>query len=301
MPNEDVESSSYSGFELLLFFVTPIIFTVILLAVLFSLFNFDAKQPILRFADRIPLVNKVMPDPKSKVSDKAAAAVQDKSEAKADQIDQLKSKNAVTAAELKQAQTDLQTKEQQITQLTAQLSQLKAQLANKTQNEAQYEQQIKELANMYAKMMPSKAAPILENLTNSELVLILHEMNEDSRVKILEKMDSQKAAAASIQLKDVNKVNNLEISALQERLDLQSKSGSTASTSGSSAADIASTIAQMPAKSAASLLLEMMSINKNKVISILGAMDNTAKSSVLSSMSDSSPKETAALAAQLMK
>ena len=81
------------------------------------------------------------------------------------------------------------------------LAELEEKLKDKTQTEEEYNNQITQLANMYAKMNPSKAAPIIEALTPKEMVLVFSMMKADSRGAILEKMDAAKAAEASIGVK----------------------------------------------------------------------------------------------------
>src|SRR5690606_36912857 len=117
-----------------------------------------------------------------------------------------------------QANSTNESKDQSIKTLEEQLKALQEQETIKTQSEEQYKQQIQQLANMYAKMSPSKAAPILENMTLKETVLVLSVMNADDRGKVLEKMDPKLAADASIQLKDMVPAKDLQIAALQERL-----------------------------------------------------------------------------------
>lgn len=71
MMTEEKESS-YSGFERFLFFVTPIIFAIILIGVLLTLFNANWRSQLVSIASEIPIVNKwVTPEeaPKDKAKE----------------------------------------------------------------------------------------------------------------------------------------------------------------------------------------------------------------------------------------
>jgi flagellar motility protein MotE (MotC chaperone) len=150
---------------------------------------------------------------------------------------------------------------------------------------------------MYAKMNPSKSAPILENLTLQERVLVLSEMKQVDQVKVLEKMDPIKAAQASIYLKDVVSAKDREIAALQDRIKLND---STVASQKLTKNDLGKTFANMTAKSAATVLLQMQSITPAKVIEILSSMDNTSRAKVMTALSDLSKETAAAISTKLV-
>lgn len=176
---------------------------------------------------------------------------------------------------------------------------LEEKLKDKTQTEEEYNNQITQLANIYAKMTPSKAAPIIENLTPKEMVLVFSMMKPDSRGAILEKMDAKKAAEASIGLKDVIPVRDKEIAALQERLALNGVKDPTNGSSSVSKEDLGQTFANMVPKSAANVLLEMYKSNPDKVLAIISGMDNASRSKVMSSLSDANKEIAASITAKL--
>ena len=53
----------------------------------------------------------------------------------------------------------------------------------------QYQAKITELSSMFAKITPSKAAPIIQSMTLEEVVLIFSNMRPEDRVRIMEKMN----------------------------------------------------------------------------------------------------------------
>ncbi|CAG7603051.1 hypothetical protein PAESOLCIP111_00562 [Paenibacillus solanacearum] len=295
------QSSSYGAMErFLIWFLIPFVFTAVLLGVLLTIFDYDVLNGVLKAANKIPVVNTIIPDPKTKPADSsaeqtnapapsgsAAAPSQD------DKLAQLQAKLDQQSADLKKAEAALQQRDLQIKDLQLKNSSLEEKVKTKTLTEDEYTNQIQQLATMYSKMTASKAAPIMENLTIRELVLVLSMMKTDDRVKVLEKMDPKKAADASILLKDQTSVRDTQIAALQERVN--QLSGPDAKTSDKlTKDDLGATFANMTPKSSAAVLLEMQKTNPDKVISILSSMDSAGRSKVLSALSDQS-KETAAL------
>src|SRR5690606_5103730 len=58
---EDLESGG--GFARFMFFVTPILFTVVLLSVLLTLFNMNFRATMIEIGSKIPIVRNFVPDP----------------------------------------------------------------------------------------------------------------------------------------------------------------------------------------------------------------------------------------------
>lgn len=302
MAKVDAENSSYGAFErFLIWFFIPLVFTSVLLGVLLSIFDYNVMNNLLKMASKIPIVNHIVPAPKEgAATDKTSGSEQpaDKQKALEDEVARLNQKIADQEAELKQAAELNQQKDQNIQDLKAQISTLQDQLKGKTQSEEEYSKQIQQLATTYASMTPSKAGPLLENLTLNERVLVLSAMKTDDRVKILEKMDPKIAAETSILLKDTVPVRDTEIAALQERLQLNEPLDSKKAEK-LSRDDMATTFANMAPKSAATVLVEMMKSSQDKVVAILSSMDNQARSRILTAMADVSKEATATLTAKL--
>lgn len=288
MANADIEKSSYGLFERFLYiFFIPTLFLALLLGVLLTLFDYDVKDSILRLADKIPLVNSVVPDPAPDIKEPET-----KEAITAGEIEELTGQLARKKAELSQSINDLKQKDLTIEELQTNITKLREEMEEKKLTGAEYLLQIQALASMYGQMSPSKAAPILENLTPSELILILSQMKADARIGVLEKMDPKTAANASIQLKDVVPVDVRAIAALQERLDEYMKRDPLTS-SKLNKDELALTFSNMTPKSAATVLLEMNRIDAKRVVNILISMNSQGRSKVLTALADLS-KETAA-------
>lgn len=303
----ELEKSTYSAFERFLYwFFIPIVFTVVLIGALLSLFDYDVMNQVLKAGNKIPIVNAIIPDPKpdAKTAERNSSDSQQKNASTQESLEStvadLKAKLAAKDAELQAADAAFQQKDQALKETQAKVGALEEQLKTKAKTDAEYEEQIRQMASMYAKMMPSKAAPILENMTLSEQVLILSEMKPDERVKILEKMDAKKAADASVALKDSVPAKDRQIAALQERLKLYEESqAKDASGQKMSKSDLGQTFASMTPKSAAALLIEMEKANSAKVTEILNATDTQSRSKIMSAIADVSKETAAAITVRL--
>ncbi|MEI7027331.1 MotE family protein [Paenibacillus sp. y28] len=299
MAGSDVERTGYGTFERLLYlFLIPLVFVTILLGVLLSLFDYDIKGSMLKIGNQIPFLEKIVPDPVSETpavtTDKGSMG---KAASSAQEMADLKAKTAEQESSLADLDVQVKQKDQTIADLMKQVADLEERLKTKIQTEEEYTKQVQALASVYAKMTPSKSAPIIENLTLKEQVLVLSEMKPDERVKILEKMDAKKAAEASILMKDIVPVKDREIAALQERLAINGIDTKTADKM--SATDLGQTFSGMNAKSAAAILIAMNTANQPKVLSILHAMDNTARGQLLAAIADANKDVAAVLATKL--
>ncbi|GFZ83918.1 hypothetical protein GCM10008018_32270 [Paenibacillus marchantiophytorum] len=305
MADTNIEGASYSALErFLIWFVIPFVFTAVLLFVLLSIFDYDIKSSIQKALHNTPVIGTIVPAPKEKTVVNGTAKPQTAEQnvkVKDDEITKLNGRVAELQAALQKAESTSEQKDLSIKEAQSKLTELEEKLKDKTQTQEEYNNQITQLANMYAKMTPSKAAPIIEALTQKEMVLIFSMMKSDSRGAILEKMDAAKAAEASIGLKDVVPVRDKEIAALQERLSMNGSKDTTKSTTTVSKSDLGQTFANMTPKSASSVLLEMNKSNPEKVLAILSGMDNASRSKVMSSLSDANKEIAAAISAKLVQ
>ncbi|WP_409340974.1 MotE family protein [Paenibacillus sp. MBLB4367] len=297
----ELEKSELSAFERFLYwFFIPIVFTGVLLVVLLKLFDYDVMDNVLKTANKIPFVSSVLPEPKSesKKEENKVTVSSVTTEPEEQKVSDLNKSLTDMTEQLKKAEAANQQKDQSVKELQAKNTALEDQLKTKAKSDEDYLVQIKQTADMFAKMNPTKAGPIFENLTLSERVLVMAEMKPEERVKILEKMDPKKAAETSISLKDSVPVKDREIAALQERLKQMVEASATAS-SKLSKNDLGQTFANMTPKSAATVLMEMNGVNQAKVIEILNATDNQARSKIMTALADLSKETAAAITARL--
>ncbi|MDF2924722.1 MAG: YlxF [Paenibacillaceae bacterium] len=306
----EADKPTFNAFERFLYwFFIPVVFTTVLLGALLSLFDYDIINQALKIGDKVPGLSAILPDPKQDASAVAenksvpAAAEQTAEEetaASQEAIRQLQQQLEAKQAELSGAVASSEQKDQEIKDLQAKLAAEQELAVVEAKSDEEYQALIAQTADMYAKMSPSKAAPIMENLTLKEQVLILSAMKVDDRVRVLEKMNPKMAAEASIYLKDLTPAKDRQIAALQERLKLGEASPAPAATASSmTKAELGQTFANMTPKSAAVLLIEMYKTSPAKVTEILNSMETAARSKVMTSISDTSKETAVSIASSL--
>lgn len=308
MANNDMElenEGSAGKFERFLFLMIPIIFTLVLLGVLLMLFNMDIRNNVLQVANKIPLLEKWVPDPPADPADpKQQSKKQEVSSATT--IKELKTKLAQQEEDLKKVTDEKTAQDTKVQALESQIEGMKTEVAaaseiSTEETEDLYQKQVTDLAKLYAGMKASKAAPIMENLTTEEMVQIFSVMNKASKTAILEKMDPQKAADVTIKLKETTSSGDLAIAALQSRL--KKEAGTTQTTKTSTNLDkekLNQTFSSMTPASAASLLGEMYKISPDKVVTIMNTVSDSVRSSILGEMTKNDSAQTAKIVNRLM-
>ncbi|NUU76353.1 MotE family protein [Paenibacillus xylanilyticus] len=303
----DIEKESGGGWEKFLMISIPIVFTVVLLGVLLTLFNVDIRNNMLEVANKIPVVKDWVPDPVLDPEKEKLDESEKQVESAEATIEKLKSQVAEKETELQAAKEATTTEAKKASDLQAKLDEAEkaaeAAAASNSETESDYQKQIKDLAKMYADMSPSKAAPILQNMTNEEMVLLLSSMQSTARTKVLEKMDPKTAADVTMMMKDAKPSGDLALDALQSRLKKETAATTTTSTSNSKNLDktqLSQTFSSMSASSGAKLLLETYKLSPDKTLTILNSVDDATRSQLLENMSTENSAETAKILNRLM-
>jgi len=295
--NTKVEKDEYSGFERFLFLVTPVLFTAVLLGVLLLIFDTDWRNAALGVGRKVPLVGSLLPEPAK--SEKTVSPEDRAVENAIERIRELEAQLAERESALRAATDKAVQQEKLIEELTAKVEELTRNLEERNITASEYEARIRSLADMYGKMTPSKAAPILESMTTEEAALVLGAMSENVRSRIMERMTPQRAAEVTVAMKDADFVEDREIAALQARVrELEQRTG----VAPASLDDVAlgNTFAAMEAEQAAALLLELSGKNRTKALRVLAAMDDAARSRVLGAMAKKDSKTSAELVDKLL-
>lgn len=302
----DMEKESSGGWEKFLMISIPIVFTVVLLGVLLTLFNVDIRNNLLEVANKIPVVKDWVPNPVLDPEKKKLEKSEQQVESAEATIDKLKAQVSEKETELKAAKDATTAEAKKASDLQKKLDDAEKAAETAAQNpetESDYQKQIKDLAKMYADMSPSKAAPILQNMTNEEMVLLLSAMQSAARTKVLEKMDPKTAADVTMMMKDAKPSGDLALDALQSRLKKETATTSMASTTNSKNLDknqLSQTFASMSASSGAKLLLETYKLSPDKTLTILNSVDDATRSQLLENMSTENSVETAKILNKLM-
>lgn len=310
MANNDMEfenEESAGKFERFLFLMIPIIFTLVLVGVLLTLFNMDFRANAIQIANKIPILEKFVPNPA--VDSTADPQQQEEEQAVSSEstIKELKAKLAQQEENLKKVTEEKTAQDTQVQALQQQIEDMKTEAAEEAaivsaeETEGTYQKQVTDLAKLYAGMKASKAAPIMENLTTEEMVQIFSVMNNASKTAILEKMDPKKAADVSIKLKETTTSSDMAIAALQSRLKKEEGTPTTAvTTTNLDKEKLNATFTSMTPASAASLLGEMYKISPDKVVTIMNTISDSARSSILGEMTKKDSAQTAKIVNRLM-
>jgi flagellar motility protein MotE (MotC chaperone) len=316
----DLEKESGGGFERFMFFLIPIVFTIVLVGVLLTLFNMDFRSEMISLGNKIPIVKNWLPEPKDKVAQDKEADKKAQSESSGATIQQLKTDLVKQTEELKKAAAAKTAQDKKVTELQNQVNTLQTKqeqqsqsaqqgqagtqaagtAAGGTANEDPYVKQAKDLASMYEGMTASKAAPIMGNLTTEETVQLLSYMDPANSAKILQKMDAKKAADITMALKNVTPSTDLSVAALQSRLKKDQGTTAGATSKNLQNSQISSTFASMDKKSGAELILQTYKINPDKALSILNTVDDSTRASLLQNMSAKDAGQTAKILNKLM-
>lgn len=294
----EVEKSETSSFERFFYwFLMPAVFVAILAMVYLYVFDQPFKEKIQSAAGSLPLVGGWF-----KPADPEEAGLvtePDEDQPPQDQMSELQHELIDKDARLLEMEEAMSEKEALIADLEEQLSLLSQQIEEETYDDEAYRQQIKQTSSLYGKMMPSKAAAIMESLTQSERVLFLSEMKQEERTKILEKMTPAVAAEATVGLKDQVSARDVQLAALQERVR-EAEASSPAAAGKLSNEEIGATFASMVPKQAAVILLAMHSTHPQKVLDILNSTGSESRSRIVSAMSEEDSKQAAAIVASLV-
>lgn len=298
LAGSDNEKQGYSTLERIMFLMTPILFAIVLLGVLYTLFNNDFRNKMLEAGNSIPFLKEVLPEPKAQGDSLNDNEL--KTSNMSAKIADLQAQLTAIESELATANGTKTALEQEIKDLKNDNSELKTVNEVDLLENEEYQAKIQELSSMFAKITPSKAAPILQSMELEEMVLVFANMRSDDRVRIMEKMNPKTAAEAAMMLKDNVTAKDLQIAALQARLKTQKAAESKPAASVLDQEQLSATFTAMDAKSAADILIKMVDVSPSKVLRILNAVDNQTRSAIIASMSSTNEKLTAQLVAKLM-
>ncbi len=293
---EEHEKQSYSGMERFLFFVTPLLFTLVLVLVLLVVFNPSLRSRLMDTGRSIPVVGSLIPESQSA----SGAPVQDNGDAQRKQIAGLQGDLQAAKGRLQAAEAEKASLEKEINGLQDKLDQLIKSDEQKKLSASEYQAKITELAGMFSSMTPSKAAPIIQNMTLEEAVLVLNSMDSRSQGAILAKMDPKQAAGTAARLKDSVPVQDQQIAALQSRIRQASSAAPSSGSALLSEDQLSKTFESMDPAKAAQLLMAMSDVSASKVLRILGSVSDSKRSSIVQEMSGLDKKLTSQLVSKLM-
>jgi flagellar motility protein MotE (MotC chaperone) len=279
MAEVEVEQG-YSKWEWLFYIVLlPLLFTALLTGIILTFLGYNVVFTVHEAANKIPFLERIIPDP---VADQGE--VPDAGNGKNSVSEEMTTELKKRDSEIQRLQIEMEQKNKQLAELQSKNSELQKENEAETLTEKEHQTQLQQLSSLFGGMSPGKAAPIIENLTTEEAVLVLSQMKLDERGRVLEKMDPKKAADVSILLKDATPTKDREIAALQERVNLLTQVLSEQQKKGVSDKDLAAAYAAMDPPKAAVILTELYKGSPNQAIQIFATMDQQALSQILAEM-----------------
>jgi flagellar motility protein MotE (MotC chaperone) len=296
MARVETEGAGYNLLERIVYlFLIPAVFTAILTVVLLNLFGYNVMDPILRAANRVPLLERIVPDPAVEVPPSANSGIGGQTGGQAGgqtagpaEQPQTADQEAILRLEndLSTARAESAAKDARIAELELQVKELEDRLQARAVAQDEYMQEIRRLAMVYEDMSASKAAPILEQLGTNDRMLILSQMEVEAQTKILARMNPAVAAETTLQQIAEFRARLLGGSAEAVREDLRQE-------------ELGRTVSGMTPNAAAILLLELADTDEAKAINILRDMDVQSRSAVMTAMAQQSREGAARLTAGL--
>ncbi|MCA0170569.1 MotE family protein [Bacillus sp. RAR_GA_16] len=191
-------------------------------------------------------------------------------------------------SEISSLKKQLDEQEIELTKKQSELESLAEEMKSELADKEEREKKLQQLAKTYEGMSASKSASIMENLTLNEAALLLNAMGSTEQAAVLGKMNSAVAADLTIALKDLEKADDPELAAMQERVALLmnaiDRKKSTLSTS-----DVAKDLSEMPEEEAAAILSKMAQSDEEKEVglSILQEVGDDKRMALLAEMEES--------------
>jgi len=182
----------------------------------------------------------------------------------------------------------LNEKEIELGKKQSELESLSEEIQSELADKEEREKKLQQLANTYEGMSASKSASIMENLTLNEAALLLDAMGSTEQAAVLGKMNAAIAADLTIALRDLEKADDPEIAAMQERMTLLmnaiDREDSSLSTS-----DVAKDLSEMPEDEAAGILSKLAQSEEEKEVglSILKELGDDKRKALLAEMEES--------------
>ena len=261
-------------------FVLPLLFITLLAFILLWFLDYDIKGNLFASLNEVPVIEKLIPD------DFIQEELNSKPLDPQTLITNLqKTVNQKDQAVL-QLETELRTKGNELNELEKKYELLEQKQEEELLDEQQRIEELKQLAKIYENMSTKNAAKILSELSYKEAVLIFSQMAVEPKSKILEKMDPKISADLSILLKDQTYSKDLDIAALQQRVDKLVEEMDRLRENEVKYNDLAATFSAMNPVNAASTLLTIADTDPQLVYQILATMDTGARSNLLSQIDE---------------
>ena len=163
----------------------PVLFALVLGTVILSILGVNVADLGKNAIQDFPLAAAMFEEEKSEESVESTDVINEKEE------------------EITRLQQELDTKNQEIRTLEEELEELHISMeAEREEEEPASNSHLKEVAQIYENMSAGKAAAILSEMNNGDILLHMEEMSTEARASILGKMEPEKAAKIMNELND---------------------------------------------------------------------------------------------------
>ncbi|WP_068672392.1 MotE family protein [Oceanobacillus sp. Castelsardo] len=168
--------------------VIPVAVVISIVLIILNIAGFDAVNWLKEKGNSVPVISNMITTDDEGQQQSSEMHLQKVIEKKDEKIEDL-------TQSMNDQEAKIQDLEREITQLEKKESDNKNLQETMESEEEDSNKKVKTVAKSYEEMAPEKAAEILTNMADqSSLVLILKEISNDSRGKILQEMDPKKAA-----------------------------------------------------------------------------------------------------------
>jgi flagellar motility protein MotE (MotC chaperone) len=271
------------------FGILPFIFIVVFIFVGLSYMGFPIGKSIQSWANKIPVVNYIIPDPAPVASEKSADPNSWKQKYLSSQTD-LKSKDRELAALKKQ----LDSNKTRLEDLKSSNADLQKQLDTKLTK--QYKDQMKKIADIFANMPESKAAVLFDSMTLEDAAINISALDQDLQSTILAGMkDTKKAAQITMLLNEMATLPEMDQAAMKEQVHQLAQDIESPTTA------LAETIGAMPAAQSAGIIETMMVSNQQVAMDLMKNISTNVRSQILTEITKADAKMAALITANLNK
>ncbi|HEY8342568.1 MAG TPA: hypothetical protein VIK75_06165 [Calditerricola sp.] len=295
---ERVDERPYGKGEWFFYVVLlPVLFAAGLLGIVLTFLGVDVPGALWRGANAVPGLGYLVPDPPGSSGAKDAEHPAGNAAAEADRS-VLQAQLQAKDAEIRTLRERLAERDREIESLNQKIASLQQELRGKRLTDEEREARLKEMAQLYAGMSPTKAARILEAMTREEAALVLARMRPETRARVLAQMRPQRAAELSMRLANETPAEDPDIAALQARIaELERQLDAAERRAASSVQEVAASLARMSPKEAAGVVRELTRQQPNHAVAVLAAMEAGARGAIF----DQLAKEHPALVARLTR
>ncbi len=181
---EDKEEKKGSRFQMFISIIfIPILFAVAVTLIILTVAGINVFDSTKEISKKIPFISSYL--------EAEETATPEETEAK---IIDLQGGIQDREAKLEQLEKQMQSKEEELSQSAAEKEQLQQQIDELLAIQEENKKAFKEIIATYEQMSAKKAAPIIENLNDSEALKIMSSMKPDTLASIMENLEPENAA-----------------------------------------------------------------------------------------------------------